>query len=179
MKIFNHSCAMEWPERVCVVGNGPMSELDRAAIGACPFVIRFNDMKNVHKGEPTSLLVLRYKGPKGYHGQNLCRPQLPVLLVGHPGVRDPVPPTCQVVCRLATPAKLFGAVTTAPWGASTGAIMLQELQRAPSVQRLDIFGMNFAQSLRSKHIHGEKKLLQHGVSKMVLHPTPTNAYLPT
>ena len=41
--------------RVALVGNGPLSEHDRAAIDAAPTVVRFNLMDNVRAGERTTV----------------------------------------------------------------------------------------------------------------------------
>ena len=56
---------------VCVVGNGPLSSEDREFINStkCDEVWRFNDMKNMRKGERCDGRFVRYHGrPPGYWG---------------------------------------------------------------------------------------------------------------
>ncbi|MGZ0214040.1 MAG: hypothetical protein ACKVI4_16310 [Actinomycetales bacterium] len=55
--------------RLVVVGNGPLSEGDHAAINRSKNVVRFNDVNYWRRGEPTALRVARYPSarapPKG------------------------------------------------------------------------------------------------------------------
>ena len=44
--------------RVVLVGNGPLSDDDRAAIDAAPTVVRFNDLYQMRRGERNTLWVL-------------------------------------------------------------------------------------------------------------------------
>ncbi|EFN52341.1 hypothetical protein CHLNCDRAFT_139162 [Chlorella variabilis] len=44
--------------RVALVGNGPLSEHDHAAIDAAPTVVRFNDLYHMRRGERITLWVL-------------------------------------------------------------------------------------------------------------------------
>ena len=174
---------LEWPEHVCLVGNGPLSAENRTQIAECPFVVRFNDRKNERPAERTDLLVLRDNGGGGYHGLREGRePGVPVVLVESARLqRDPVPRACDVVERILTPSTLFGARTTTadtPWGASTGAVVLQHLQGVSSTQRVSTFGMNFSHSSNSRHMHSEGELLRQHVGKMEVHATPSASYLP-
>ena len=50
--------------RVAVVGNGPLSEEDRARIGTYRNVVRFNDAKNLRPGERTTVHVNPYDHDK-------------------------------------------------------------------------------------------------------------------
>lgn len=174
----------QWPEHVCLVGNGPLSAENRKQISQCPFVVRFNDRKSAKPRERTDLLVLRENGVAGYHGRSgdgRFR-VLPVVLVENAGrQRAPTPRACVVVERIAHPPTLFGVRTTTantPWGASTGAVILQHLQEAPSTRVVSTFGMNFSRSDDSRHMHSEGELLRQHVGKMEVHATPSASYLP-
>ena len=54
---------------VCVVGNGPLSKYDRDFIESseCDEVWRFNDMKNMKKGERCDGRFVRSNGRNFFH----------------------------------------------------------------------------------------------------------------
>lgn len=167
--------------RVCAVGNGPLSDADREAVAQCPFVVRFNDLKNMRPGERIDLHVLR-EAEGYYHGAGQCG-QAPLLLVHNPPHGGAVPRAprrrgAPVVGRLPHPPDLFGQPTdTHEWGATTGAVVLQHLQLSAGVGRVDVFGMNFTHADGSRHLRGEAELLR-AADKLVIHPPPSSSYLP-
>tara|TARA_B100000683_G_scaffold242009_1_gene250448 strand:- start:5276 stop:5794 length:519 start_codon:yes stop_codon:yes gene_type:complete len=172
---------MDVPAEVCVVGNGPLTLEDRRRIDACPFVIRFNDRKNLLPGERTDLLALRDKGD-GWHGESRCDAS-PVVLIENPSsARTRAPSACHTKYRLAHPHALFrtcanATTASAEWGASSGTVILDALQQDPKVSRVDVFAMNWKLE-DSKHLRGEGDLLKQCASKAVIHRTNKDTYLP-
>lgn len=179
---------IRWPEHVCLVGNGPLSSKDRELIAACPFIVRFNDMKNREQGERTDLLILRKNSEvmslfgfgNNYHGERWCG-KLPVAVIRRPTIN--VLPRCNVVGQVRMPNHLFGMPVFANgsvWGATSGAIVLQDLElNSNRTRTVETFGMNFARpSNHSRHVKGEDAVLRQHLRKTIVHPTARNTYLP-
>lgn len=195
--------------RVALIGNGGLSEPDRAAIAAIDrgahrfaHVVRFNDMKNLRKGERTTLHVCRYRpdawdGP--YSGLSCYKRGAPLLLLGpDEGLAVPLNATfgvfpCPDGPRYEVAATLNRRVHVLPsvpeseainklsrYGPSTGLYIIALFQSMDEVDEIHTFGMNWAFNASPVHGHsaGEGTLVTRYCTKVTVHPTPTNEYEP-
>jgi hypothetical protein len=173
---------------ISVVGNGPISEEDRAEIAKSTSVLRFNDMNSRRFGEKTSLRVVRH--PSWITFQHTDAP------LWH------VAPTTQLVpsdAQLFTPvyesqhghhnligagARIFPSCNCGPsclqastWaGPSTGAVALSVLQELPTIERIEVYGFN-GNGNADMHIDFANKTLLSGCcTKCTFHPTSSSSY---
>ena len=177
-----------------VVGNGPLSEIDRASINqSLGHVIRFNDMNNWRVGEPMTTLVVRVPSAKAPPKDIPITPvwfvspyQMPpdesyahaieIIYIYEPKYEDRN--------VLSTSAQLFKNCTVhAPiwqnatyWGPSTGAAILDFLDAQAEVARIDVYGMNWNGN-RNMHVDFKyPTAVSKCCNKCVIHPTPTKLY---
>lgn len=171
--------------KVCIVGNGPISEENRRFIASreCDTVVRFNDMKNRTGNERVDVHVQReWKDTQEYAGSDIAA-GAPKYLVGMHAAVDAVGSDTAIPTRgmygfqsFPTCSKRSGAVDKHP---STGTIVLSVLELDPSVERMDVFGMNWKFEKEQGHDGvGEGTLVQNCCTKCNFHPTPTQTYMP-
>ena len=161
----------------CVVGNGPLSDNDRRNISHCETVVRFNDLRNMQRGERVDVHVIReWKDTDVYAGsffdgcfntsvvcigKRACKQKRNILTTGVYR-RD--------VFRNCTQHSVD--VNKHP---STGTIYLSWLQEHANVKRIDVFGMNWNMPL-FQHSANEASIVHACCSKCVIHPTPSSSY---
>ena len=173
---------------ISVVGNGPISEEDRAEIAKSTSVLRFNDANNYRDGEKTTLRVVRH--PSWFMLQHIGAP------LWH------VAPTTDLVpsnARLFTPvyesqhghhnlisagARIFPSCNCGPsclqastWaGPSTGAVALSVLQELPTIERIEEYGFNGNGDAKMHIDIANKTLLSGCCTKCTFHPTSSSSY---
>jgi hypothetical protein len=174
---------------IAVVGNGPISEADRAAIEAHQVVVRFNDVNFMRRGERVTLHVVREP--------TAMEPRVPVdapiwdvspmrsFLRSDAALTSPVYerdyndaewtspnsvifPSCGI-CPSCRQANSFA-------GPSTGALAISELNELDAVNRIDVYGMNWVGAARI-HIDFENKtLVQDCCHSCIFHHTASDYY---
>lgn len=172
---------------VAVVGNGPISEVDRQNIAKSKFVIRFNDCNFLREGEKTSLRVMRHPSdpPKIHvnspiwHVSPRASPMWAddgiLTLEYEPqfGPRNDLKESHRIFPSCNCGPSCYARGATA--GASTGAIALSVLEEMPEVKRINVFGMNWMGA--DYHIDFKNTSLVRGCcSKCHFHQTASNAY---
>jgi hypothetical protein len=171
--------------KVCLVGNGPISEENRRFIASdeCDTVVRFNDMKNRAWNERVDVHVQREWGDThGYSGSDITT-GAHKYLVGMHAAADAAGSDTAISTRgehgfqsFPMCSKRSNDVDKHP---STGTIVLSVLEFDPNVERMDVFGMNWKFEKQSGHVAvGEGTLVQNCCTKCIFHQTPTQTYLP-
>lgn len=180
-------CDFALPAHVAVVGNGPLTARDRAAINRRAFVVRFNDLKTYAHGDRIDVRVLRYPSawtmwsptdvPTWYvspmHVEAACLTPVYEPQYAEANLLSTVPrlfPSC-AACGAAC---LHNATYAGP---STGGAVLSELQdHAPNVTRIDVYGMNWHGDPTMHVDFRDSKLVRRCCTKCVVHPTASDAY---
>ena len=177
--------------KIAVVGNGPINESDRKFINQHDCVIRFNDEKNKMPHEKTDVLVLRNNA---LHLASKHVVVLPVI----PYCKD-ITDYLQNVSNLIEPIHVYEPVCkggdSQTWvtkqvfkdciktsrhadsssGVSSGTALLSRLQDDASVQKVNVFGMNFNGGWW--HVDFNDINLTHVCcTKCKFHPTRVNEY---
>jgi hypothetical protein len=170
--------------KVCLVGNGPISEENRRFIASdeCDTVVRFNDMKNAREGERCDLHVTRSNG-NDYWGI-INRPvvdfgKVPLLLIGR--AKKPPPEDRRVVDVLERGVGLYNGCNghkQPKKSLTSGAMVMSFFQEIPSVSIIHTFGMNFIHTTSFHDIKNEKTVHDVCCTKCIFHQTPTQTYLP-
>ena len=173
---------------VAVVGNGPISQLDRNSIAKHKFIVRFNDMNNLEPGEKTTLRVMRHPSdpPKVHvdapiwHVGPMMSPlwsdQITTLGYEHQdGARNDAPETNRIFPHCNCGLSCLENKKDAWAGASTGAIALSVLDGMPEVKKINVYGMNWAGE--SYHIDFQNRSLVKGCcTTCTFHQTASSAY---
>lgn len=179
---------------VAVVGNGPISEKDRCEINRdYDCVVRFNDMKNYKLGDVTTVHAIR---PLAAVYPGITKSDVPVwpvifnktqLPVTERTVLDPIivhersNGTRNVIkdgilfpgCNACNKKKCSHSL--AKHGPSTGAAVIDELNRARNVESIHVYGMNWNGG--SHHVDFKHSdLISRCCDKCVLHPTCSDEY---
>lgn len=166
----------------CVVGNGPLSDSDRERISNCDTVIRFNDMKNRVGDERVDVHVQReWEDTRSYAGSDISTGARK-WLVGMHAALDVTGSSMAIPLRgkhgfqpFPTCSQRSAAVDRHP---STGTIVLSALELDPSVERVDVFGMNWKFKKGQDHDGGEGTLVQNCCTKCNIHKTFSPNYQP-
>jgi len=172
---------------VTVVGNGPISEVDRKAIAASKFVIRFNDCNFLRDGEKTSLRVMRHPSqpPKVHINAPIWHvsPRYSAMwdnsittlnYEAQMGARNDASENARIFPNCNCGPSCLEKSATA--GASTGAVALSVLEGIPQVKRINVFGMNWR---GSSYLHVDfmnTSLVKGCLSKGHFHQTASSAY---
>jgi hypothetical protein len=151
-------------------------------ISNCEVVVRFNDMKNKKLGERVDVLALR-QHPNGWFGDRACG-KTPSILLENPSWTNSQkrPPACNAVERLSHPYAIFPRcadvrTSTAKYGASSGTMLIDALERNPLVNRVDVYGMNW--NMRGHdHVENEGQIIRKCARKIHIHETCKGDYLP-
>jgi hypothetical protein len=184
---------------VAVVGNGPLKESDRYLINKFDKVYRFNDCKNMKKGDKITHLVIRqfntservsglikYKSPF----ENL---QNIVFIGSNPSILETIKQNNpNIDCRMISiyepqvPDSLKykqdfitynGNIIKTKykdWGFSSGFTILSNIP----YKNVHIFGMNWNFNENTEHDgKWEKIIIDKNCPKCTIHPTRTNSYL--
>lgn len=186
---------------VAVVGNGPLSETDRESIEGADFVIRFNDLSYLRKGEKTMLRVVRHPFPLRHElidvpvwhiapRKGLCeshRPGRPLEICAHSNVVV-FSPVYQSeygsANELESSSRIFSDCDAnnsnihglLHGGSSSGGLVLSHLQQSREVERIAVFGMNWNGN-SSLHIDFANSSLVSGCcTKCRIHRTATRSY---
>lgn len=173
---------------IAVVGNGPISQLDRNSIATHKFVVRFNDMNNLRRGETTTLRVMRHPSapPKVHvdapiwHVGPMMSPlwsdQITTLgYEFHLGARNEAPPTSRIFPHCNCGPSCLENKKSAWAGASTGAVALSVLEGMPEVKKMNVYGMNWAGE--SYHIDFQNRtLVKSCCTTCRFHQTSSSAY---
>jgi hypothetical protein len=167
--------------KVCVVGNGPLSDAQRKDIRSeCTRVYRFNDLKNFREGDPIDVHVCReWEGSRNYAGMNMSRADK-LLLVGKHAAQDATPGADYVATNGLRALPVFDACgrnNLANRNPSTGTIILSKLQQDPAVSKIDVYGMNWAFSKEQGHARDEATLVKKCCTKCTVHASPTAKYV--
>ena len=174
--------------RLCVVGNGPLSEADRLEIAKCSTVARFNDMKNIESGERVDIHVMReWQDTHVYSGRSRHHSSASSVLVGMHALEDSGR-SVRGASSIQLPGRhryhTFPACATTLVDKSeidrhptTGTIYLSELQSDETIKRVDVFGMNW-NITSGHHSTREGALVDACCTKCVVHKTPRDAYSP-
>ena len=181
---------------VAVVGNGPLSNEDRYNINKANCVIRFNDLKNFKQGEKCDIHAVRYHNggfpginlsPKNakilpvspnvysvYNSQDLCNIEgLPPLLIYDPGLPNDLDKSVSVFENSNCGKECIQS--SSEYGPSTGTAVIDMLEKCNSVNKIDVYGMNW----NGPHGHLDFKnptIVQKFCSKCNIHRTPNNKY---
>ena len=169
------------PQRVCVVGNGPLTPAERREINAsCDTVYRFNDLKNWETGDRIDVHVQReWERTHKYAGEGMA-PHARPLLVGIHASEDAGPGATALTTRGVRAYDVFGAckphnpVSRNP---STGSILLSELQADQNVSGIDVYGMNWSFSKQQGHSAQEGELIDECCTKCAIHQTSRSTYV--
>ena len=183
-------------DTVAVVGNGPISEEDRSNINKANCVLRFNDLKNYKTGERFDVHVTRFSN--GYwSGMHLLhhapyvlpiamtssdvknswvlygRKKLPTILVYENKKNVELPPTSKIFMRSTCGDECLQS--SADWGPSSGAAVIDMLENLESVKKIEVYGMNW--NGNKNHIDFKvPNIVPKYCSKCKLHPTSNNDY---
>lgn len=176
---------------VAVVGNGPLTSDDRDAINSHACVVRFNDMKNKTFEDKTTLHVIRSSLGK-FPGLSTRDPEVPILPIlapdSHPealldNVANVLPPLTLEKGESLFPScdscesKYECVYTSSNKGPSSGGIVLSKLNESPMVHTIDVYGMNWNNSIR--HIDFlYPNLVPECCDKCIIHETHSNNYDP-
>lgn len=205
--IFNKSMKENFTSEpsVAIVGNGPITDIDRKLINKFDIVYRFNDCKNMEKGDKLTHLVVRQNGLKDkVHGLNYNYiPMNETNNLIFIGTRNDLfnnikknnnnksckmleiyePSIClneNTTCNLSKNNKIkfnnqLIKQNNSYWGPSTGFIMISDLTN--KYKNLHIFGMNWNFTEKMKH-NGkwEKNIINNMCQKCNIHPTAYNNY---
>ena len=170
------------PQRVCVVGNGPLTPAERREINAsCEVVYRFNDLKNWETSDRVDVHVQReWEGTHKYAGEGMA-PCAQALLVGIHASQDAGQKGAMALPTRGLRAyDVFGTckphnpVSRNP---STGSILLSELQADQSVSGIDVYGMNWSFSKQQGHSMQEGDLVDACCTKCKIHRTSRSTYV--
>lgn len=173
---------------IAVVGNGPISQLDRASIAKHKFIVRFNDMNNLKPGEKTTLRAMRHPSdpPKVHvdapiwHIGPMMNPlwsdQITTLGYEHQyGARNDAPQTSRIFPHCNCGLSCIENKKDAWAGASTGAVALSVLEGIPDVKKINVYGMNWAGE--SYHIDFQNRsLVKACCTTCTFHQTASSAY---
>jgi hypothetical protein len=173
---------------VAVVGNGPISRADRAAIGKAARVIRFNDVNNFWEGEKTTLRVVRHPswftlkhvGAPKWHvspTDNLA-PNDAELVTGvyerQHGNDNILPASSQLFPSCFCGPSCLQATTWA--GPSTGGVALSVLQDINNIATIDVYGMNWNGPADMHIDFANGTIVEACCTKCVVHPTASDSY---
>ena len=191
---------------MCVVGNGPLTDLEREHIRNCHKIVRFNDTKNRLPFERCDIHIMRQHHmhhsvtdnyPASYHDGSSS-----VILVGKNALSTEVlsdyvierltyqePFDSTEYTALGTPMEKFdvfpncnttriakSTLNNISSHPSLGSIALSVLDAMESVKTLHVYGMNF--SFLNSHTKKEKDVLHQCCSKCIIHETEKTRYLP-
>ena len=175
---------------VTVVGNGPLSTLDRDAINQSACVIRFNDMKTWVDGDKVDVHALRdntmhLSGSSGAPVWPVISTRVGLAAVESESLQpifvhetihgqQTAPPT-KVLFPRCTARRPHSNATNGP---STGAAVIDALEAHDGVQRIHVYGMNWngpPHHVDFKH----PQTVRECCTKCTLHTTERAAYLPS
>lgn len=173
---------------VAVVGNGPISEVDRQEIAKHGFIIRFNDANFLRAGEKTSLHVIRHPSNPSkvaidapiWHVSPRLSPMWASGIAtlnyeSQMGARNDAPPNSRIFTACNCGPSCFENSNTAWAGASTGAAALSVLHGMPEVKKINVYGMNW--NGPTYHIDFENTSLVKGCcTTCQFHETASSAY---
>lgn len=184
---------------VAVVGNGPLSEQDRLNINNSDYVIRFNDLKNFRDGERCDIHAIRHHGVFGFKSINKTPHYSRVMPVApNPNLvfnskdlsdRIGLGPLFLFDPRennvLSSSNRVFKdslcneecIPSNSEFGISTGTAVIDALENCNSVNKINIYGMNWNgehEHLDFKYPHIVKKYC----NKCKIYKTKSNNYLP-
>lgn len=175
---------------IAVVGNGPLSLLNRARIATFSIVFRFNDVNNKWSGEKTTVRVVRH--PSWFTFKKTVKPEwhvspyqsdVPVdaavvtyVYESQHGTENTAPPNSQ----------LFPSCDCGPacshasgWaGPSTGGAALSLLQEVPNITAIHVFGMNWNGDADMHTDFANSSIVAHCCTKCVIHVTKDDSYGP-
>lgn len=184
---------------VAVVGNGPLSEHDRRDINNSDYVIRFNDLKNFRDGERCDIHAIRHHGTFDfasiYKTPNYSQ-IIPVApnpecvfnskyLSGKTGLAPLFLFDPRKNNILSSNTRVFKNSTcseecipsNSDFGISTGTAVIDALESCNSVNKINIYGMNW----NGEHEHLDFKypyLVKKYCNKCKIYKTNSNNYLP-
>ena len=191
------------PKSAIVVGNGPISDAQYAAINerirqdADTRVITFNHAPHKHHLDRVDVVAVRGDGTR-FSGAHQRLPKGGTLLpVVHPSIFNSWWPLSDIATRsrtgdvLKTPDILFPSSTlcgercdarlsSAKYGPSTGAAILSHLDESSSIRDIDVYGMNFTFK-GGEHYHmdfQDPSLVPDTCVKCKFHTTPSETYRP-
>lgn len=183
---------------VAVVGNGPLSNEDRYNISKADCVIRFNDLKNFKRGERCDIHAIRYTlgrypginlSPKHakilpvspnnfsvFNSRDLCNVEgLPPLLIYDPRANNDLHENVSIFENSNCGKECIQSSSS--YGPSTGAVVIDMLEKLNSVNKINVYGMNWNGT--TKHIDFKNPtIVQKFCSKCNIHPTQNNKYKP-
>ena len=167
--------------KVCVVGNGPLTDAHRREINGCSMVYRFNDLKNWTKGDRIDVHVQReWEGTHQYAGEAMA-PHAHRCLVGvHAGEDAKGKSATALTTRGLRAFDVFDACkpnNSVSRNPSTGTILLSTLENDPNVSTIDVYGMNWGFHQSQGHSTQEGALVDECCSKCTVHRPARSTYL--
>jgi hypothetical protein len=179
---------------IAVVGNGPISEADRAFINAQDCIIRFNDQKNKLEHERTDVLVVRNNALHVSQKDSTLLPVIPFCKTideydakynklikpiyvyeeqcnNDPNVKEMKSKKVYSNC---IKQKFHGDATS---GVSTGTALLSSLENDKDVESINVFGMNFNGGWWHVDFN-DPNLSNICCTKCIFHKTSMDQYLP-
>ena len=166
-------------QNVCVVGNGPLTDVQRKEIDGCETVYRFNNLKNWREGEKIDVHVQReWEGTHVYAGEGMA-PHARRCLVGMHADNDAGTSATALNTRglrafdAFKTCKTNNSVSTNP---SAGTILLSTLQADHNVSKIDVYGMNWAFSKSQGHSAREQTLVDECCTKCEVHQPARSTY---
>ena len=193
-----------FPEKVCVVGNGSVSESQRVEINRCPYVIRFNDLKNFRESEKMDChVVRRLENSKTYSGLNKTakrradlQDDIQTIAIGLDASNLPSNSKFVQLNNYTShgsfnafdlcdntdsgnipPAGSKECASVNKHGASgvsAGTLVLSLLEKDPKVETVGVYGMNWG--FPSAHSKEESQVVRKYCTKCTVHETPTDGY---
>ena len=174
---------------IAVVGNGPITEQDRLTINLSKIIIRFNDVKNIKKGERTTIHVIRY--PHFAHVDTLFVWYLYPSISSINKISSLFPikfiPVFEMQYgreHVSKNNKMFSycdcgksCYLNNTWaGASSGGIILDILQGIPQIKRVNVFGMNWNGNSNMHVDFRNKSIVSSCCTKCIFHKTSSDDY---
>jgi hypothetical protein len=176
---------------ICLIGNGPLSEIDRTFIESseCGQVWRFNDMKNMNLGERCDGRFVR---SNGYNYWGIINPpkfdvtNVPMIAIGESKLNlSPYKQLQKILIDtniFSNCKDCFNSCSTDKslngWAFSSGAIAISYFEGRRDVANLHIFGMNFMFTLGSQHDKNQNVMVDSCCTKCIVHKTYKNTYYP-
>ena len=191
------------PKSAIVVGNGPISDAQYAAINerirqdANARVITFNHAPHNHHLDRVDVVAVRGNGTQFSGAYQSLRKGETLLPVVQPSPFNAWWPLSNIMLRprtgdvLKTPEILFPSstacgdrcdvrLTSSKYGPSTGAVILSHLDESSSIRDIDVYGMNFTFK-GGEHYHmdfQDPSLVPDTCVKCKFHTTPSETYRP-
>jgi hypothetical protein len=173
---------------VCVIGSGPLSEVQRIEIEQCPGeVVRFNDRKNKRAWEREDVHVERHHGrgwklsedQKSFGGWTACniRRGEKINCEYHKTFGGREENGCALFRDCEEWGEVEGIQYIEDWP-TTGTMYLSDAQKQKHIETIRVYGMNWNMIDKNAHRDSEGVLIKKCCKKCSIHDTPFKRYCP-